>query len=359
MNSLVARLVAVVGVASLMLVGGTQAAPPPTPTKAPSAPTKAAEPTKLAATAAPAKKVDYPAKGKPVTVIVPYAAGGATDVAARLLFSIVEKDLGTPMQIVNKPGAGSQIGVTYLVTSKPDGYTIGHVAFPAVITTYLDPERKAVFSRKDFEPIGKYFSNPVVASVRADSPYKTLKDLIDGAKANPGKIKAGTTGLLGPSHLAILELQRLTGAQFAIVHFDGGNPQMTALLGGHIDLGGNTTPEVLSPFKAGQIRPLGVMAKNESKFLPGTKTFEAQGYTLQASSPVGLVAPAGTPKEIIEILTEAVKRATQSDQFKKKMDELASEIVYMTPQEYAADWAEAEARIRPLLELAKQEAMQK
>ncbi len=300
--------------------------------------------------------VDFPAKGKPITIIVPFAAGGGTDVAARLLASLMEKDLGVPVQIVNRPGAGSQVGVTALATSKPDGYTIGITPFPHVMTTYLDPERKAVFSRSSFEPVGAFFVNPVISSVAAGSPHKTLKDVIDAAKANPGKIKAGATGILGPSHLGLLQLQQVAGVQLAAVQFDGGAPQMTALLGGHIDLATNITPEVMGPSKAGQIRLLGIMDKTESPFLPGVKTLESQGYPVVSTSPVGISAPAGTPKEIVTLLAASMKKAVSSTDWKSKMQDLGFTTMVPNPNDYAAFWQETEARVKPLMELAKREA---
>ena len=303
-----------------------------------------------------AAAVDFPAKGKPITIIVPFAAGGGTDVAARLLASLMEKDLGVPVQIVNRPGAGSQVGVSALATSKPDGYTIGITPFPHTMTTYLDPERKAVFSRSSFEPVGAFFTNPVISSVGAGSPYKTLKEVIDAAKANPGKIKAGATGILGPSHLGLLQLQQVAGLQLAAVQFDGGAPQMTALLGGHIDLATNITPEVMGPSKAGQIRLLGVMDKTESPFLAGVKTFESQGYPVVSTSPVGISAPAGTPKEIVAILAASMKKAVSTTDWKGKMDELGFTTMVPDPSGYAAFWQETEARVKPLMELAKREA---
>jgi len=307
------------------------------------------------AASAPAT-VDFPAKGKSITIIVPFAAGGGTDIAARLLASLMEKDLGVPVQIVNKPGAASQVGVTALATSKPDGYTIGTTPFPHIMTTYLDPARKAVFSRSSFEPVGAFFVNPVVSSVTAGSPYKSLKEIVDAAKANPQKIKAGTTGILGPSHLGLLQLQKVTGVQLAPVHFDGGAPQMTALLGGHIDLATNIVPEVMSPSKAGQIRLLGVMDKTESRFLPGVKTFESQGYSVVSTSPVGISAPAGTAKEIVAILAASMKKAVSTTEWKNKMEQLGYTTMVPDPKDYAAFWLESETRVKPLMELAKQEA---
>ena len=303
----------------------------------------------------PARAAELPAKGRSVSVIVPFAAGGGTDVAARLLASLMEKDLGVQVQIVNKPGAGSQVGVTALATAKPDGYTIGVTPFPHTISTYLDPERKAVFSRRSFEPIGFYMVNPVIASVAADSPYKTLKELVGAAKANPGKIKIGHTGGLSSFELGMLMFQRVAGIQLAAVQFDGGAPILTATLGGHIDIALNITPEVVGFIKGGQVRGLGVMDKVESKFLPGIKTFESQGYPVMATSPVGLSAPAGTPKEIVAILAASMKKSVATAEWKNKMDELGFTMLMPDPAEYAATWGEWETLVKPLVEMAKQQ----
>jgi tripartite-type tricarboxylate transporter receptor subunit TctC len=303
----------------------------------------------------PAATAEFPVKGKPIALIVPFAAGGGTDIASRLLAALMEKDLGAPVQIVNKPGAGSQIGVTALVTSKPDGYTIGVSPFPHIICTYMDPDRKAVFTRKSFEPIGFYMVNPVIASVAPNSPYKTLKELVDAAKANPGKIKIGHTGGLSSFELGMLMFQKVAGIQLAPVQFDGGAPILTATLGGHIDISLNITPEVAGFIKGGQVRALGVMDKEESKFLPGVKTFESQGYPVKVTSPVGLSAPAGTPKEIVAVLAGSMKKAVATTEWKSKMDELGFTMMNPDPAEYAATWGEWEIMLKPLVEMAKQQ----
>lgn len=365
MNRLLISMVAIVVATSLTVLACSQApaAPAPTqpaapPTKVVSTPASDSQPTAASVvqpTVVPEKTVDFPTKGKVITFIVPYDAGGATDLAARMIATLMEKDLGVSVQIVNKPGAGSQVGVTELSLAKPDGYTIGVTSFPAVITTYLDPSRQAAFSRKSFELIGSFMVNPVVSSVAADSPYKTLRELVDAAKANPGKIRAGTTGILGPSHLGLLMLQKATGIQLATVHFTGGAPEMTALLGGHIDVADNIVPEVLSPNKAGQIRPLGVMDKTESSYLPGVKTFEAQSYPVVSTSPVGVSAPAGTPKEIVKIFADSMKKATNAPEFKSKMVEMGYMTLDPDPDAFSKLWDETETQIKPLMELAAKE----
>jgi tripartite-type tricarboxylate transporter receptor subunit TctC len=367
MKRLLVFVMATAAAMNMIVLGCAQAQPAPAPTQPAAAPTKAAaapttapvaQPTTAPAaqpSAAPAKAIDFPAKGKSITVIVPYDAGGATDIATRLIASLMEKDLGVPVQVVDKPGAGSQVGVTELSLAKPDGYTIGVTAFPAVITTYLDPTRKASFSRKSFEPVGNFMVNPVVSSVAVDSPYKTLKEVIDAAKANPGKIRAGTTGILGPSHLGLLMLQKATGIELATVHFTGGAPEMTAVLGGHIDMADNIVPEVLSPNKSGQIRPLGVMDTAASTYLSGIKTFTEQGYPVVSTSPVGVSAPAGTPKEIVSIIADSMKKATNAPEFKSKMTELGYMTLVPDPADYAKFWDDSEAQIKPLMDLAAKE----
>ncbi len=303
----------------------------------------------------PAAAAEYPAKGRPISLIVPFAAGGGTDTAARLLANLMEKDLGVGVQIVNKPGGGAQIGITALATSKPDGYTIGVSPFPHIMCLYLDPDRKAVFSRQSFEPIGDYMVNPIVASVAVNSPYKGVKELIDAAKANPGKIKIGHTGGLSSTELGMLSLLKETGAQIAPVQFDGGGPQISAVMGGHIDVALGITPEVVGPVKAGQIRVLGVMDRTESKFLPGVKTFEAQGYPVYSTSPVGLSAPAGTPKDVVAVLANSMKKAIATSEWKSKMDQLGFTLTVPDPTEYAASWRQWEEHVKPLIEMAKKQ----
>lgn len=311
-------------VATLLVVGCGQPAPQPTPTKAAAAsPTTAVEaaaiPTKASAVQQPtvvpvAKNVDWPAKGRAISFIVPFPAGGGTDIAARTLAPLLEKDLQTPVQVVNKAGAGAQTGLTELAMAKPDGYTIGYTNLPTAINIYLDPERKANFNRASFQPVANQVRNSIVATVSKDSPYKTMKELVDAAKANRGKIKAGTPGLMSPAHLGILQLQQETGAEFAIVHFQGGAPAGTALLGGHIDVAFIVIPEMLPHVKSGVARGLGILDDESSELLPDAKTLLALGYKVSMPTTLGISAPAGTPKTIATILSNSIKKAVTACQ---------------------------------------------
>lgn len=352
--------------AGLLIVGCSQPAPAAAPTQAPA---KAAEPTKAPAqtkaaaptsaptaqAAAPARASDFPAKGKPITLIVPLAAGSGTDIASRVMAVGLEKELGTSVQVVNKPGSSTIVGMTELARSKPDGYTLATTVFMTVIGSYLDPELKATYTRKDFQPVAHYMRERNVLVVKGDSPYKTLKELVDAAKANPGKVKFGGSGILGNPHVAMLMLEQAAKVQFAPVQYPGAGDAVTALLGGHVDFvvtGGSTT---LSHWKNGAVRVLGITDKEENEYYPGVKTLQAQGYDVVAPFSTGISAPAGTPKEIVGVLSDAIGKAFQTEEFQNRVRQAGLTPDYMPTDAFAAYWEELEPRVKPIISLARQE----
>jgi tripartite-type tricarboxylate transporter receptor subunit TctC len=370
MKRLTVILSAVVVVAlgvTVFATGCSQSAPAAAPTKAPAAePTKAAAPASqptaavasqpAAATAAPAKKVDFPTKGKAVTLLVPYAAGGPSDVMARLMAPTLQEILGTVVEVVDKPGASSQVGVTELVKAKPDGYTIGQMNLPSGLTVYMDPDRKAVFGRKDLMPLAVVTRAPETILVKADSPFKTLKDLVEAAKANPGKVSLGATGYMGTPHLAALQFAKQAGVQFGVVQFDGSAPAITALQGGHVEcVVGNVDPPYIAAVKGGNARSLGVMDSKENSYLPGVKTFEAQGFSTKVYNTFGWVLPAGTPKDVVDALSASFEKMSQNADFKKKMEDAGLVVDYMGPAPMTTAWDEIESATMPLIDLAKQQ----
>lgn len=356
-----ASLAAVIALATLVLGGCAPQAAQPAPTQAPA---KAAEPTKAPAAAAtaeptkapaPAKKVDFPEKGKSISLIIGYPAGGGADIAARVLQPILEKELGVPVQVVNRAGAGSQVAIASVATAKPDGYTIGYANWPTMITIYLDPERKATFGRKDLQPLALHVSDPMAIAVKADSPIKGIKDLLDEAKAKPGAIKVGTSGILSHEDLSFRQMEKETGAKLNIIAFDGAAPAVTALLGNHIDAVGLGFSSMLSSAKGGQTRIIATLGAGGDQFLPGTKSMEDQGYKGYFSLGRGWFLPAGTPKEIIEVLDSAFKKSMESEEHKKKILEVGQVTTYKGPEEFGKWWDSMEATVKPLMELAKQQ----
>jgi len=263
---------------------------------------------------------DYPTK--PVTLLVAYPAGGETDIGARIVAALAEKNLGQPIIVVNKGGAGGQIGWTELARQKGDGYTIGFVNPPALNSIILDPERKATFTLDNFVPIINQVVDPVCFYVKPESPYKTFKDVLEDARKRPGKITVTTTGILSNEHLGILMLQDAAGVKFRIVHFDGSAQILTALMGGQIDVGvDNVGGAWTSRVKAGQVRPLVIMDKERSKFYPNVPTTVEQGYpSVVMSSSRGIVGPRGIPEPIIRKLQAVFKKAMEDPEHMEKMD---------------------------------------
>ena len=305
------------------------------------------------ATAVPAKKVDYPQKGRMVNVLVPSTAGNSSDIGARFLSALLEKQMGVRFQVTNKPGAGWQIGTTELIRSKPDGYTIGLINAPTTLITYLDPERKAVYTRKDFDPLALIMIETTTIAVKADSPFKTAKDLFDAAKAKPGTLKVGDGGLKTASHLAALQVAKAAGVDFSFVHFDGGGPAVTAVMGGHLDAAIVGAGNLMTNYKNGEIRLLAVMDRQESPFFPGIKTLESQGgYKVYFPISYGLALPAPTPKEILDILGKEVEKAMTDPTLKVKMADMGLEHRYMNAAAFGSYWAETESQVKPLLEMA-------
>ena len=295
----------------------------------------------------------FPEKGRFITVIVPFGAGGAGDIGARILAASLEKELGVPVQIVNRPGAAAQVGTTALVNSKPDGYTLGMTHLPATINIYLEPDRKATFGRKDLQPVALQVVDPYIVTVKTDSPHKSLKDLIDAAKSASKGITVGDSGLMGGDHLTVLRLGQLGGVKFQSVHFNSGQESLTALLGGHVDALATTAGQVLSPVKGGQVRVLAIMDKQDSPYYPGVQTAVVQGYDVSLAASRGVSAPAGTPKEILNALSAAIKKAMETKEHKAKMVDQGLVQLYMDPAQFEAYWSEVENLVKPLLDAAK------
>jgi len=285
-----------------------------------------------------------------VTVIVPYTAGGGTSVAAEMLTTVMAKVLNTPVQIQYRPGGGTQIGATELARSKPDGYTVGYAGVPTTTLSYLDPERKAIYTRKSFRQIATHFTLPHVLAVRADSPYKTVKDLLDAAKAKPEVIKFASNGFMSGTHVGGLRFEKAGGVKFAFVHFDGDAPTINAILGGHVDVTSLSVAAILSHVKTGAIRPLGILDNVENPFMPGVKTLASQGFNVTSGTIMGLCAPAGTPTDVVTILANAVKTAQTDPGLQQKMNALGFTMIYVSLDDYEKIWADVEAQTIPILE---------
>lgn len=296
----------------------------------------------------------FPQKGKSIQMIVAYAAGGSSDAGSRILASAMEKELGTTVMVVNKPGASGQLGLTAIATAKPDGYTFGTTNFPFAVVSCLETERKSAYTRKSFLPLALQVSDPNVIAVKADSRFKTLQDLVEAVRAKPKTITIAS-GILVDDQFAILKFQKLAGIQFVQVNFPQGTSQaVVPLMGGKIDVFCGNVGDLMGPVKSGEVRILGIMDDERSPFYPGVKTFEEQGYKVYNSSSRGYAAPAGTPKAIVDVLSGAIKKAVFSEEHKKRMADMALTVKYMDPVAYAKYWEEYETMVKELMPLTKE-----
>lgn len=300
-------------------------------------------------------QTDWPVKGKPLTMLIGFAAGASTDVGARLMASGLEKELGVNVTPVNKPGASSQLMYTELSKSKPDGSTFGTINFPSAIVSSMDPERQATYSRKSFELLALHIVDPGIIAVLPTSPYKTLADVIAAAKAKPRSVTVTTTGIQSDEHFALLQLEELTGAKFAFVHFSTGTATaMAPFMGGKVDVFAGNVADVIGQVKAGQIKVLGVMDNVRSHFYPDVKTFEEQGYKLYNSANRGFALPAGTPKAIVDKLSLAMKKVSEKPEHKKLVEDMGLTLRYLSPTDYAKFWEEYSGMVKRLLPLTKE-----
>lgn len=303
--------------------------------------------------AGPAAAQNYPTR--PVQLMVAFPAGGGTDVAARIVASIAEKQLGQTIVVVNRGGAGGQVGWTDMSRARPDGYYLGFINLPALNTVILDPERKATFKPDAFLPVINQVLDPGVIWVKADSPYKTLKDLLEAAKKAPNKISAATTGILSDDHLAILMTEEaFPGAIFRIVHLDGGAAQMTGILGGHLDVAFDNVGGIVRRVRSGEVRALAVLDTQRSRFLPDVPTTPELGFkTVISNSTRGIAVPKGTPQPVIKKLEQVFKKAMEDPEHVKKMEEAGLALKIMVGEEYAKYYRELHEKSTKYAEWAR------
>lgn len=282
-------------------------------------------------TVAQAQDGGYP--NRPVMLVVSAAAGGTTDLAARLISEPLSKALGQSVVVDNKPGGNGTIAAQAVQRAKPDGYTLlvqysgYHVITPLLTKTSWDPV-------KDFMPVANLLSAPQVLVVRPTLPVKSLKELVAYAKANPNKLNYASSGNGSLQHVSTELLNQMAGIQITHVPYKGTGPAMTDLLGGNVDMTITTPPPLMGHIAAGKLRPLVVTSKSRLESLKDVPSAPEAGYPdLDVSSWFAMYAPAGTPKAVVDKLTTEIEKIMKTDAFRKKAEELGAEAKYMNPQQ--------------------------
>jgi tripartite-type tricarboxylate transporter receptor subunit TctC len=270
-------------------------------------------------------------------MIVAFPPGGGTDVAARTLARFLERELGQSVVVLNRGGAGGEIGWAELARARPDGYTIGFINTPNLLTIPI--ERQARFKLKDFAPVANFVDDPGGFFVPPDSRFRSLGDLVTYARAHPGEVTYGTTGIGSDDHLATLAFQRLAGVELNHVPFSGAAQVRNAILGKQIDIAAMNMGEGLADMRQGQLRPLGQMAENRWDQTPEVPTFREQGFDVVQGSMRGLAAPAGVPAEVQERLAAAVRRVMQDPEFRRLAEQQGLPLRYLGPDDYRRELA--------------------
>ncbi|NYT35953.1 tripartite tricarboxylate transporter substrate binding protein [Allopusillimonas soli] len=254
-----------------------------------------------------------------IEIVVPFSPGGGTDQISRTIADGMAKSLGQPVVVMNKPGAGTIIGTGYVAKAKPDGYTLVMATFAHVVNPSLHKDLPFDID-KDFKPVALVGTSPNVLVVNSKSPYKSVKDIIDYAKAHPSKLTFGSYGTGTSAHLAAALFENLANVKMTHVPYKGSSPAITDLLGGQIDMVFSTAASVSQYVKAGRLRAIAVTAKERSTAFPDTPTIAESGLPdYAAESWYGLLAPAGTPDEAIQVLNQAAGKAIQSDEFQRQI----------------------------------------
>jgi tripartite-type tricarboxylate transporter receptor subunit TctC len=276
----------------------------------------------------------YPERA--IEVIIPYSPGSALDLSTRVMVESMQKILGQPVIPFNKPGAGGYLGGMTLAKSKPDGYTIGVFANTQALPEVLAKLRPASYSSKDLQPVANWSGWTVILVVNSDAPYKTLSELIEYGKKNPGELRFGHPGV-GNSYWQVgLALAKETGVKLKEIPYNSEGEYLSALLGKHVDLGvmtyGASTREHI---QAKTLRVLCTFEQKRIEELPDVPTIKELGFRYDFGDfIIGTFLPKGTPKNIVAKLSETTKRATESTEFKEKMKSMNMPIWYLDTADF-------------------------
>lgn len=287
----------------------------------------------------------YPSK--PVNVIVAYKAGGGTDVGARILISEAQKNFSQPFVIVNKPGADGEIGYTELLKSKPDGYTIGFINLPTFVSIPL--QRKTKFQKDDAMAIMNHVYDPGVLVVKADSKFKTLEEFVAFAKENPDVLTISNNGTGASNHIGAAHLAYEAGIKVTHVPFGGSTDMIAALRGSHVDATVAKISEVGNLVKNNELRILASFTDERLEGFEDVPTLKEKGYNVLFGSARALVAPKGTPEEIIKTLHDTFKTALESEDNIEKSKNANLPLKYMSSEELTKYINEQETYIKEIV----------
>lgn len=293
---------------------------------------------------APASYAAYPEKE--ITMIIPWAAGGGTDMVGRFVANLMEKDLGKPVVVVNKTGGGGLVGFRNIADAKPDGYTIGVNSTSQLLQKF---SASSYVDWKTITPIAMINLDPSAFTVNADAPWTTINDALTYAKANPMKVRIANSGPGAIWHVAAAMLGNTAGVQFTHVPYKGGKPASVAVAGGHVEATSVSPAEVGTLVKGGQLRILAIASDKRDPLFPDVPTFKEKGIDFSMGVWRAVIAPKGTPKEIIARLEASVRKAVNDPTFKEFMGKNGYGQAYMGSAETTAFMARDENEMEKII----------
>lgn len=280
----------------------------------------------------------YPAR--PVTLINPFPPGGAVDVIGRPLAGIFEAIVKQPVVIDTKAGAAGAVGAQFAANARPDGYTM--LLHITSISGFAEVDklfgRQPKFTRADFIPVARYVADPCVLVVNDQMPYKTLKELVDDAKAKPNGLIFSSSGLYGALHLPTALFMNAAGVQMRHLPTNGGGPALTAVLGNNSQVLVSSIAASQAQMKAGKLKALASFGGRRSLAYPDVPTMKELGYDIEFYLWVGLFAPKGTPDAVVDFWREASRKAVADENFKRAVANLGQDIAYMDQPEFRQFW---------------------
>jgi tripartite-type tricarboxylate transporter receptor subunit TctC len=279
----------------------------------------------------PSAEAAYPEKE--ITLIIPWDVGGGTDLVSRAVARLMEEDLGKPVVVVNRPGGGGVIGYRQIAAADPDGYTLGSIAAPLIHHKYI---ASTYADQKSFTPIALFNMDSCGFIVKADAPWKTLKEALDFAKQNPRKMRVATSGPGGALHVTLVMLENATGLQFTTVPYGGSGPASVALAGGHVEASTDLPSAVHALIESGKLRVLAVTSEKRDPEYPDIPTFKESGVDLTYLNWRGIAGPKGMSKEITTRLANCIKKVVDSQKFKDFMKNGHFGYTYRGPEEFSA-----------------------
>jgi tripartite-type tricarboxylate transporter receptor subunit TctC len=292
---------------------------------------------------------DYPKD--PITVIVAFAAGGGTDLGARLLLPLVEKELGVPVTVVNKTGAGGWVGWSEVLKGRNDGYTLAYINTPGLMAGYMNPTVKNDKGLKDFDVIANHVVDYDVVGINPNEDrFKTIQELVDYAKTH--EVTGSSTGIAIDEHILMLRMNKTLGTKFIPVHSRGASDGKTSVMGGHVDVFFGNIGDVVIAQKEKELKLIAVASPERSTFLPEVPTLSEVGYEgLEGWASRGIAVKKGIQPERLAKLVAAFEKAINSPEHKKKMDELGLPIKFMKGKEYEDFLKSDEEQVRSVMEL--------